>query len=77
MFKKREIKMAITVKTKSWGNSTGLIIPSDIVKNLRISPGEEIMISIQKKENTLKELFGSLKFKRNPSITLKEVRGNE
>ncbi len=56
--------MAIAVKTKQWGNSIGLIIPSDIVKNLKIKPEETILINVEKKENPLKELWGFGKGKK-------------
>lgn len=66
--------MAIAVKTKSWGNSIGVVIPNEIVKNLKINPDEEIMIEVLKRDNSLKEIFGSLKFKRSSGEILKEVR---
>ena len=55
--------MAIEVKTKKWGNSIGIIIPSETIERLNIKPDEEIIINIEKKSNVLKEMFGSMKFK--------------
>lgn len=42
--------MVIEVKTKKWGNSIGIIIPSEAVERLNIKPEEEITIEIVKKE---------------------------
>ncbi|MBI2148898.1 AbrB/MazE/SpoVT family DNA-binding domain-containing protein [Candidatus Woesearchaeota archaeon] len=56
--------MAIQVKAKQWGNSIGIVIPKEVVDSLKIKPEEEILIQVEKKENPLKELFGS--GKHNP-----------
>ena len=66
--------MAVEVKTKKWGNSIGIVIPIEAVKRLNIKPDEEIVIEIEKKENVLKEMFGSMKFKKSTKQILKEVR---
>ena len=48
-------------KAKEWGNSIGIIIPSRLVKELNINPGDEVFISkIEKKSNPLKEAFGAM-----------------
>ncbi len=66
--------MEIIVKTKEWGNSIGILLPSNIVKQKMIKPGEDIIISIEKKHNVLKDLFGSLKFKKPTEQLIKEFR---
>ncbi len=66
--------MAVTVKTKQWGNSIGVIIPRDVVDDLSIVPGEEIVIDIKEKQNALKELFGALNWGKDKKKILKEVR---
>jgi len=66
--------MSVKVKTKSWGNSIGVVIPRDIAKSLKIEAGEEIMIEVIKRENALKELFGSLDFKKDTEKILAETR---
>ena len=66
--------MAISVKTKRWGNSIGVVIPSEAIERFNIKPEEEIVIEIGKKSNVLKELFGSLKFKKSTEEMLKEAR---
>ncbi len=66
--------MSIQVKTKQWGNSIGIIIPSEIVERWSIKPEENIVIEIEKRENVLKELFGSLKSKKSAETLVKEAR---
>ena len=66
--------MAIEVKTKKWGNSIGIIIPSETVEKFNIKPEEEIVIEIGKKSNVLKEMFGTMKSKKSTEQILKEAR---
>jgi len=67
--------MSIEVKTKKWGNSVGLIIPSEVVARLNIRPEEKIVIEIEeKKENVLGEMFGTMKSKKSAKQIVKEVR---
>jgi len=66
--------MAIEVKTKKWGNSVGVIIPSETIEELNIKPDEKIVIEIRKKENVLAELFGSMKFAKPVKEIVKETR---
>ncbi len=66
--------MAIETKTKKWGNSIGVVIPAETVERLKLKPGEQITIDVEKKQNVLKELFGSLRFTRSTKMILEEVR---
>lgn len=66
--------MAIEVELKEWGNSFGVIIPKEVINNLRVRSGEKILIEVERKENPLKELFGALKFTKPTKQLLKEVR---
>ena len=68
--------MAIEVKTKKWGNSIGVVIPIETADKLNLKPEETIIIEITKKDKVLKELFGSLKFKKSTEQILKEVRAD-
>ena len=67
------ILMCIEAKTKNWGNSLGVIIPRDMVKELGITAGEEIILDVQKKSTVLKELFGSIPLKRKTHQILNDV----
>jgi len=66
--------MTIEVETKQWGNSTGIIIPKEVIDELNIQIGDSVLINIEKKTNPLKELFGSIKLKKNTKQILKETR---
>ena len=68
----------ICTKTKQWGNSIGIIIPKQLVREMNIKPEEEICIDITKKKtNVLKELFGALPSKKSAEDVLREARKNE
>ncbi len=67
----------ITTKTRKWGNSLGVRIPVEIVKEMRLKENQEIVIDIKPKENPLKELFGSVKLSKPTEQLLKEIRGKE
>ena len=66
--------MAIQVKTKKWGNSIAIIIPSDTIAEMNIKPNEEVVVEIEKKGNVLTELFGSMKFDAPTETILREAR---
>lgn len=66
--------MAIEVKTKEWGNSLGIIIPAEVAQKLHLKPEEEILIEIEKKNDVLKELFGSAKFKKSSKKMIRDFR---
>ncbi len=65
----------VICQTKQWGNSIGVIIPRQMVKELKIKPHEEIVIEIkEKKVSVLKELFGAVRFSKPPHLLVKEAR---
>jgi bifunctional DNA-binding transcriptional regulator/antitoxin component of YhaV-PrlF toxin-antitoxin module len=65
----------IKAHTRAWGNSIGVVIPREVVRELNIKPHEELVIDIQRKSGTvLKELFGALKWKKPPREVLREAR---
>ena len=69
--------MKIITKPKLWGNSLGFIIPKEIVKKEGITLDTNVMIEI-KKENPLKELFGSLReWKIDAQKVKDEIRKEE
>ena len=66
--------MAVELKTRKWGNSIGVVIPLEIVNKMNLKSEETILVDINKKDNVLKELFGSLKTKKQTEQILKEAR---
>jgi antitoxin component of MazEF toxin-antitoxin module len=64
------------VKVRRWGNSLGIIIPSNIIKNQSINENSEIEIMINLKSKTKAgDIFGILKgkLKRSTEDLLNEV----
>ena len=69
--------MLIT-KTRKWGNSLGVRIPKEAVREMRLRENQDIVIDIKPKANVLKELFGFAKGRVSKSSEeiLKEARKN-
>ncbi len=64
--------MTISIQTKQWGNSMGIIIPKEKVDELKLKTGQEVLVTIELKDNPLKELFG---FDKSKKISRKSVIG--
>ena len=64
----------IQTKVRRWGNSLGVIIPSEAVANKKIKENQNISIIIlEDSRKVLKETFGSLKGKlKRPSQEIKD-----
>ncbi|MBN2142056.1 AbrB/MazE/SpoVT family DNA-binding domain-containing protein [Candidatus Woesearchaeota archaeon] len=54
--------MAIDVKVRKWGNSMGIVLPKEFVKENNIKEGEEIGIAV----------FRSLDLRKIPKLKFKE-----
>jgi len=67
----------IISKTRKWGSSLGIVIPKDIVKELKLRENQDVIVDIKPKDNPLRELFGSGKFSKPTEQLLKEIRGKE
>ena len=64
----------IKSKLRRWGNSFGIVVPQRIVEKEKAKEGDEITILfIKEKENILKEMFGTFKFKKSVEELMKEV----
>ncbi len=64
----------VIAKIKKWGNSLGLIIPKEEVNRLNLKDSQEVIVKIEKKENPLGELFGTLKFEKSTEQIIKDNR---
>ena len=62
---------AAKAKVRQWGASLGVVIPSGLAKELRLSPGDEIVIDVQPSSG-VREAFGSLKHWKVDTRKLKE-----
>lgn len=65
----------IKTKLRKWGNSFGIIVPQKTVTDSQIKEGEEITIFFkkEKKENVLKEMFDTFKFKKSTGKIMREI----
>ena len=61
-------------KIKEWGNSLGIGIPKDVIIKEGLKVNEDVMVSINRKQN-LENFFGKLKGKKiNPQKEKNEAR---
>ena len=58
-------------KIKKLGNSYGIIIPMDLVKEKNFVENEVVNVEIRKKNESLRRLFGTLK-KTKPTQEIKD-----
>ena len=65
----------MTMRIREWGNSYGIMIPKSVLKDKKMSNGEEIDVVITKKKkgNTFRETFGKVKFKESTEKIMKEI----
>ena len=59
------------IRIKEWGNSLGIIIPNDIVIKENLKPSDEVIITINKKQN-LEDFFGIMQDKRIDAQKMKD-----
>lgn len=64
-------------KTRRWGSSLGVVIPKEVVRELKLRENQDVFIDVKPKDNPLKELFGSAKLSKPTEHLLREIRGKE
>ncbi len=61
-------------KIRKWGNSFGIVIPIKAIEKEKAKEGDEVRILIKKDlDNTLKETFGTFRFKKSVDQIMKEA----
>ena len=66
--------LEIKAKTKKWGNSIGVIIPKEVIRQQNIKPDQEVTLTISKKPITkVKDIFGTMKFKEPTEKLMREI----
>ena len=64
----------IKSKLRRWGNSLGIVVPQQSIANEKIKEGDEVTILIKtNKDNVLKEMFGTFRFKKPVERLMKGV----
>ena len=67
--------MFVNVTLKKWGNSLGLVVPSDLVEKLDLKENQQIRVNIEDlKANLAKELWGAIKLNKSPQELKDEAR---
>ena len=61
-------------KLRAWGNSVGVILPKDMLKEEGLSINDEVEVVLRRKSNPLKDVFGKLKqFKTKSDKSTEEI----
>lgn len=68
----------VRVKLRRWGNSLGVVLPQEILKEVNKNEGDEVTLFLKKEDNDLTNLFGRLKNWKIDSQNFKdEIRKEE
>lgn len=60
--------------TKKWGNSLGITIPADIIKEEKIKPNEKVNVLIFKDSKKIfRSVFGTMKLKMPTQKAMEEI----
>ncbi|MBI2452028.1 hypothetical protein HYV50_03035 [Candidatus Pacearchaeota archaeon] len=64
----------IKTRLRRWGNSFGVVLPMKAIENEKVSEGEEVVILMKrKKNNVLRETFGTLRFRKSTDQMMREI----
>ena len=63
----------VEAKVRKWGRSFGVVIPKEKIKEEGIKENETITLLIGRKNNVLRETFGTLKFKKTTDRMMREI----
>ena len=64
----------VHVKVKKLGNRYGIILPMDLVKEKGFAENEVVDVEIKKKNESLRRLFGTLKWTKATQEIKEELR---
>ena len=63
-----------TAVPKKWGNSLGITIPAEVIKEEKIKPQDKITVLVFKDySKRLKKMFGTLKLKKPTQKVMEEI----
>ncbi len=66
--------MAVTVMTKKWGNSIGVIIPREVVEREGIEADKPVSLEVKLVRHPFAKFFGTLKTGRPVQETKDELK---
>lgn len=64
---------ACTSIARKWGNSLGVTIPGDVVKEIHIQEGDEVDFLIVRKKNPLRKWAGTIKTKTSTDQLMRDI----
>ena len=64
--------LEVKAKVREWGRSLGIVLPKETAKVEGIKKNDTVTLLISKKNNALKETFGTLSFKESTDEILKK-----
>jgi len=64
----------VNAVVKKWGNSYGVILPINVVRNHHLTENDVIDVKIKKKVKPIISLFGTLKLKKSTQKIKDELR---
>ena len=68
------IMIEYETKLKSWGNSFGIVVPKEKVKEEKLKDKQTVKVIITPKKTVkVKDLFGKLKFKKSTEQMMREI----
>lgn len=65
--------MKVTATVRKFGNSLGVVIPSELAERSGVSAGDSVELELVRRTN-LAELFGSMKFRETAQQMKDEAR---
>lgn len=63
-------------KIRKWGNSMGLLLSKKELTKMDIREHDEVVVTVEKKSNPLREMFGTMKFSKSTRELLEDSRKN-
>ena len=63
----------VEAKVRKWGRSFGVVIPKEKIIEQGIRENETVKLLLLKKNNVLKETFGTFKFKKSTEEMMREI----
>ena len=59
-------------RLRRWGRSFGIVVPMEKLRKEKFGADEDVMVTVSKKKNPLKETFGTVKLSRSTKEILDE-----
>ncbi len=64
----------VIVKLKKWGNSLGLIVPAETVRERGLVEGDLVDVELRGRARTLEDLSGTIELRTNLDRLMRDVK---